>query len=345
MHLQEEELQHGTSMYDEFEDPFGLGGGLDEDDGGGDLLDPAARLPQSPGCEQSCEKRPGGEPSGEPAAKVQKSDATAEQEKNGVSSEQLAVIHANRLCAIAKKRARDDARCQQRWAEHWNGLADEDPSQLAPGPDQDLRQQILDLCLAIQVDDGGTYTDHQRSVAEEVWTQLDCADGLNEHELLLKRRRLEETDPEPDTHSTTQHCEDRSPLTQELAELLTDEEEDAAGPGPSEAPAAPPPQRARPDLDPRAGGLLEQLNSTHVIRTYRGLAWCGRCGCYAAYVGTTRPHVRELARACQPPRAKGLDNLRRLQLHPRRWPHPLKSWPDVATEQRRQMLIRDGARL
>jgi len=198
--------------------------------------------------------------------------------------------------------------------------------------------------LAIQIDDSGGFTEHQRCTAEEVWAQLDGADGLSECELLLKRRRLEEKEPAPATHSDGLSGEDRFPLTQELEELLTDEEDDDAGSGLAEAPAAPPPQRARPDLDPRAEGLLGLLNSTHAIRTYRGLAWCGRCGCYAAYVGTTRPHVRELARTCQPPRAKGLDNLRRLQLHPRRWPHPLKAWPDVATEDKRLNLIRDGAR-
>jgi len=324
-------------MYDEFEDPLGHGGGLDEDDGDEILLDPVARLPQTPGCEQPCEKRPGGEPVGEPCAKMQKSD---------VSADQLAIIQENRRRAIARKRARDDASCREKWAEHWNGFDDAQPVQSGPDEGQDLRQQVIDLCLAIQVDDGGTYTDSQKGAAEEICAQLDGADDLSDQDLLLKKRRLETPRPEESARAATQSDDATFLLAQELAALLIDDEEEAEGPGPQAALAAPPPlRRPRPGLDPRAEGLLKQLDSTHTIRTYRGLAWCGVGGCYAAYVGTSRPHVRELARPCQPPRAKGLDNLRRLRLDPREWPHPLKGWPDVATQQRRQQLISEGALL
>ena len=327
------------AYFDQQEDPLGLGTCLDDEDDADDdtpaPLASSARLPQSPDCEQQCSKRAGAALGDAPAAKVG---------KMAITQEQAAMIQSNRLMAIAKKRARQDASCLQRWERHWNELDDAVPVPVVE-PMTNLREQIVDKCLDIQLDVNGNFTEHQKNVADEVLEQLESESNLDPDELLLKKRRLDEPYPASQPQPGEQDDGTAFSLTQELAALLTEDEDQGAGPGPPEAAAPPqlPPTRAAQGLDPRADELLGRLDASHTIRTFRGLAWCGRCGCYAAYVGGARPHVRDLARACQPPRPKGLDNLRRLQLHPRRWPHPLKMWPDVATEQRRTTLICEGA--
>jgi len=325
-------------MPDDADDPLGLGAGLDEADSDGDAaapLTPGARLPQSSNCVQQCAKRAGAELDDATGANIRKSTLTHEQE---------AMIQRNRQAAMDKKRARQDANCVQHWERHWNDLDDAVPN---PDVDEatDLREQVVDKCLDIQLDVEGGFTDHQKGVAEEVLQQLERENNLSNEELLLKKRRLDE--PNPPLQPQPDHDEGAAfSLTQELAALLSEDDDQDAGPGPPPAAALPRPlpRRAGPGLDPRANELLARLHASHTIRTHRGLAWCGRCGCYAAYVGGTRPHVRDLARACEPPRPKGLDNLRRLTLCPRHWPHPLRSWPDTATEARRATLIREGAR-
>ena len=178
----------------------------------------------------------------------------------------------------------------------------------------------MDNCLQIQVDDEDASA-AAKAVAERILQELDERQDLDAHELLAKKRRLER----PDEESVADHSMP-FPLTQELERLL-DEESDHNGQDALNPPAPPPPPRLRSvwgQLDPRAGALRERVHATHKLRTFRGLIWCSACGYYSSYLGASVPHLRALAITCDLPKAKGVDNFRRLNSYPRKWPHPMK---------------------
>jgi len=349
--FEHDECQLSQSGYDEAEgDPLGHGGDLDnvDEDFQGDAG--VARLPQSHDCVQRDGDATGEDANEQPAHGAQPPVLSEEQMQviaarhEQASARKRAIdelIRNNRETALERKRLRDDGLFRDKWAENWQEFEVVPQAMACEGAAElDSEQQLRDHCLEIQVDEQDNYTEHQKRTAESIMNELDAAEGFEEEELRRKRQRLEELQ-EPEAQPSTETDCTFFPLTQELEALSddTDKEEETR---PAEPARVPPPRRQHPGLDLRANYLLEQVDASHRIRTYRGLAWCGFCGSFAAYIGTSRPHVRSLASTCTFPTAKGQDNLRRLRLDPPKWPHPLKGWPDLTTQRAREALLLEG---
>jgi len=234
---------------------------------------------------------------------------------------------------IAKNR---EAASKRKWARAWEqyetcelSTTEADEAQCSAN---DLLQWLKDSCLQLQVEEehDANSSGKAKEIADSIMQELDAKDIWELEELQLKKRRLENSDAEQAPASLTGVDGEPFSLTQELEVLLEDE---PATDDPRPQPPRPLPcatmRDPRAQLDPRSGELQARLHITHQLRTFRGLIWCAKCGYYSSYVGTSQPHVRALANSCDVPKAKGLDNLRRLGLHPRKWPHPLKGWPDT----------------
>jgi len=245
----------------------------------------------------------------------------------------------NREAALEIKRQK----FRHQWAEDWSAFDDE-KVEVPVAAICDRREMLLDQCLRIQLDQDGEFDERRKDMAEEILRQLEVEPNADDAELDAKRRRLEPPEPASDAQHASVDEAPGFPLTQELAAVMDDDSsggEDA----PPEKPIEVIPKRrvSTVALDPLASDLLKLIHHSHRMRTFRGLAWCVCCGCYAAYVGASKPHIRDLGADCRPPRPKGVDNLRRLNLYPRRWPHPLKAWPDAALAARQQELRRGVA--
>ena len=85
-----------------------------------------------------------------------------------------------------------------------------------------------------------------------------------------------------------------------------------------------------PDVDPRARDLLSQAHPSHNILTYKGLAWCRKCGNLVKFLVVKAPSLRGLREPCEPPSRYGQLNLNRLHHDPPQLPYRRYCWPEDA---------------
>jgi len=186
-------------------------------------------------------------------------------------------------------------------------------------PDGDLRQHLEEACLEIQIGtDAGREADWRKERATLCLNNIGNG-GADMGRLKCWWRAIHAPAPES------------NPVSQ------------AKGPRAAQAKAAQPlevrreagrPQSLRQTgLDSRSRDLLSHAHYTHTMLTYRGLAWCNRCGCTTSFLRTRTPHLRKLKELCEPPTAGGERNLRQLRKDPPQLIDGLQKWPEVTLEE------------